>query len=113
MLKSLKNRNVYEVVDLPKGRKTIKNHQVFDIKSDSYYRSQLVAKGFSQVERINFDELFSSVVCYEPVCLFLAVTALENQDIHSIDVKTTYLYSDLDEKIYMALSKLAYLNSRL
>jgi len=113
MLKSLKNRNVYEVVDLPKGRKTIKNHWVFDIKSDSYYRSQLVAKGFSQVERINFDELFSSVICYETVCLFLAVTVLENWDIHSIDVKTTYLYSDLDEEIYMALSKLAYLNSRL
>ena len=25
-LKSLKNRNVYEVMDLPKGRKAIKNH---------------------------------------------------------------------------------------
>ena len=38
-LKSLKNKNVYEVVDLSKGRKAIKDCQVFNIKSDSYYRS--------------------------------------------------------------------------
>ena len=88
-------------MDLSKGRKTIKNHWVFDIKSDSYYRSQLVAKGFSQVERINFDELFSSVVCYETVYLFLAVAVLEDWDIHSINIKTTYLYDDLDEDIYI------------
>jgi len=65
-------------VNFSKGRKTIKNHWIFNIKSDSYYRSQLVAKGFSQVERIKFDELFSLVVCYETVCLFLAVVALKN-----------------------------------
>jgi len=38
-LKSIKDRNVYEVVDLPKGRKAIKNCWVFNIKSDSYYKS--------------------------------------------------------------------------
>ena len=97
-------------MDLPKG-KTIKNHWVFDIKSDSYYRSQLVAKGFSQVERINFDELFPSVVCYETVCLFLAVAILEDWDIHSVNVKTTYLYGDLDKEIYIesSLKVLGYL----
>ena len=98
-------------MNFSKRRKTIKNHWIFNTKSDSYYRSQLVAKGFSQVERINFDELFSLVVCYETVCLFLAVAALENWDIHSIDVKTTYLYSDLDENIYIesSLKVLGYL----
>ena len=64
-LKSLKDKDVYEIVDLPKGRKAVKNHWVFNIKPDSHYRSRLVAKGFSQVEGINFDKLFSPVVCYE------------------------------------------------
>ena len=66
-LKSLKDRDVYEIVNLPKGRKGVKNHQVFNIKPDGHYRSRLVAKGFSQVEGINFDELFSPVVRYETV----------------------------------------------
>jgi len=46
-LKSLKDRNAYKVVNLPKRRKVIKNHWVFNIKSDGCYRSQLVVKGFS------------------------------------------------------------------
>jgi len=35
------------------------------------------------------------------VQLLLAVAVLENLDIQSIDIKTAYLYGDLDEKIYM------------
>jgi len=64
-LKSLKDRDVYEIVDLPKGRKAVKTHWVFNIKPNGYYRSHLVVKGFSQVKGIDFDELFSLVVCYE------------------------------------------------
>ena len=71
----------------------IKNYWVFNIKSDGYYRSQLVAKGFSQVKEINFDELFSLVVNYETAYLFLADTVLEYWNIHSIHMKTAYLYS--------------------
>jgi len=64
-LKSLKDRDVYEIVDLPKRRKVVKNCWVFNIKPDSCYQSRLVAKGFSQVKGIDFDELFSPVVHYE------------------------------------------------
>ena len=41
------------------------------------------------------------VVYYKTVQLLLAVAALEDLDIQSIDVKTVYLYGDLDEKIYI------------
>ena len=88
-------------MDLFKRKKEIKNHWVSNIKSNSHYKSQLVTKEFSQVKRINFDELFSPVVCYETAHLFLAVATLEDWDIYSVDVKTTYLYSNLDEEIYM------------
>jgi len=35
------------------------------------------------------------------VRLLLVVAALENLDIQRVDVKTAYLYGDLDEEIYM------------
>jgi len=35
------------------------------------------------------------------VQLLLAVAVLEDLDIQSIDVKTAYLYGNLDEEIYM------------
>ena len=100
-LKLLKDRDVYEIVDLPKERKAVKNCWVFNIKPDGRYRSHLVAKEFSQVEGIDFDELFSSVVYYETVWLLLVVAALEDLDIQSVDIKTAYLYGDLDKEIYM------------
>jgi len=36
-LKLLKDRDVYEIVDLPKRRKAVKNRWVFNIKPDSCY----------------------------------------------------------------------------
>jgi len=36
-LKSLKDRDVYEIVDLPKERKAVKNHWIFNIKPDGHY----------------------------------------------------------------------------
>ena len=74
---------------------------MFNIKSHSCYRSLLVVKEFSQIKEINFDELFSLVVHYETACLFIAVAIYEDWDIHSIDIKTAYLYNNLNKKIYM------------
>ena len=36
-LKSLKDRDIYEIVDLSKGRKAVKNYWVFNIKPDGRY----------------------------------------------------------------------------
>jgi len=33
--------------------------------------------------------------------LFLAIATLEDWDIHSVDVKTAYLYGDLSKEIYI------------
>ena len=91
-LDSLRRRNVFELVDPPKGRKIIKNRWVFDIKSDGRKKARLVAKGFSQVEGVDYNEIFSPVVRYETVRLMLALAALENWHITGVDVKTAFLY---------------------
>ena len=78
---------------------------MFNIKSNGCYRSQLITKEFSQVKEINFNKLFSLIVCYETTWLFLAIATLEDWDIHSINIKTAYLYGDLNEKIYMKQPK--------
>ena len=61
----------------------------------------MVAKGFTQVYGIDFEETFSPVARFETVRILLALAALEDWDIESLDVKTAYLYGDLDEEIYM------------
>lgn len=100
-LESLRKRHVFELTDLPHGRKAIKNRWVFDIKTDGRKKARLVAKGFSQVEGIDYDEVFSPVVRFETVRIMFALATLNNWHISGLDVKTAFLYGKLDEEIYM------------
>ena len=77
-LEMLCEHKVYELVNPPKGWKVIPNQWVFDVKTDGRKCAQLVAKSFSQVKEIDFDQIFSLVVRFETVHLMLALSALEN-----------------------------------
>ena len=97
-LEVLKRREVFEITNLPKGHKIIKNRWVFDIKNDGCKKACLVAKGFSQVEGI---ELFSPVVCFKTVCFMLALSSLEDWHVQGLDVWNAFLYGKLYKEIYM------------
>ena len=74
---------------------------VFDVKTDGCKHAQFIAKGFSQVEGIDFYQIFSPVVRFETVCLMLASSALENWHIKALNVRSAYLYGKLKEEIYI------------
>jgi len=71
------------------------------MKSDGRKKAHLVAKGFSQVEGLDFDQVFSPVMRFETVRLMLALAALENWYITGLDVWSAYLYGKLNKEIYM------------
>jgi hypothetical protein len=77
-LESLRKRQVFELTDLPHGRKVIKNRWVFNIKTDGQKKARFVAKGFSQVKGIDYDEIFSLVVRFETVHIMFALATLNN-----------------------------------
>ena len=58
-MNSLWKNDTYELIELPKGRKEIKNKWVFKIKNDNEkllkYKARLVMKGFDQKKGIDFD----------------------------------------------------------
>ena len=60
-IKSLHERKVWNLVDLPKGHQTIKGRWVYAIKSDSCKKARFVAKGFTQVFGIDYKNTFSPV----------------------------------------------------
>jgi hypothetical protein len=91
----------WELVDLPPSRRAVKSKWVFKLKVDGRYRARLVAKGFTQIPGLDFDETFSPVARFESLQLLLALAALEDWHIHQMDVKSAFLNGELDKEIYM------------
>lgn len=100
-LKSHEENKTWILVTRPRNRRTVKCKWVFVIKADGRYKARLVAKGFTQVQGIDFQETFSPVARYEAIRFLLAHAALENWEIEAMDIKTAFLYGELDEEIYM------------
>jgi hypothetical protein len=61
----------------------------------------LVARGFSQIEGVDFDQIFSPVVRYKTVRLICALAALKKWHMSALDMRNAYLYGELSEEIYM------------
>jgi len=100
-LDSLQEHRVYDLVNPLQGQRVIKNRWVFDQKTDRRKHIQLVAKGFSQVEGIDYDNVFSPVVQYKSVHLMIVLAAQQQWHMTSIDIKTAFLYGELDEELFM------------
>jgi len=59
-------------------------------------------KGFTQRERIDYNESFSSVSCKKNFRIIIALVAHYDLELHQMDVKMAFLNGDLDENVYMA-----------
>ena len=57
--------------------------------------------GFTQVYGQDYQETFAPVTRLETLRLLLAYAVQEDWEVRQIDVKTAYLYGDLDEEIFM------------
>ena len=53
------------------------------------------------MQEIEFDKIFSPIICHESVCLMFALASIEGMYMTDLDVETAFLYGKLDEKIYM------------
>ena len=61
-LKSLQSRKVWDLVYLPEGHVFIKERWVYAIHPGNHVKACFVAKGFTQIFRIDYEETFSPVV---------------------------------------------------
>lgn len=62
---------------------------------------RLVAKGYVQKPGIDFDEVFALVGRLETVHIFLALVGKNRWIVHHLDVKSAFLYGDLEEEVYV------------
>jgi hypothetical protein len=61
----------------------------------------LVAKGYSHVHGVDYEEIFVPVVKFTSIRILLAIVALLDLKLHQMDVVTAFLNGDLNEDIFM------------
>ena len=99
---SLLENETWELMKLPSGRKPVGCRWVFKSKCGKdgkieRYKTQLVAKGYTQRYGEDYDETYSPVVRHSSVRALLAYAVQNEMMIHQMDVITAFLNGSLEE----------------
>ena len=102
----LEANDTWIVADLPPGQNLVDSKWVLKIKTDANrvptrYKARLVARGFTQREGVDFDEIFAPVAPLEAIRGILAVATVFDWEVDGIDVVQAYLNSTLHHDVYM------------
>ncbi|GJU13522.1 retrovirus-related pol polyprotein from transposon TNT 1-94 [Tanacetum coccineum] len=78
---------------------------IFKVKLDEYgcvlkNKAWLVAKGYCQEEKIDFEDSFAPVARIEAIKIFIAYATYKNMPIYERDAKTAFLNGVLNEEVY-------------
>lgn len=109
-LKSMETFIELKREDLPTGSKVVTSKWVLKRKRDENgkvvrYKARLVARGFSQVKGDSYDETFAPTTGLTTTRLILILAQLLEVITFHFDVKTAYLYGEVEHDIYMAPPK--------
>ena len=101
---SLHENYTYDLVELPKGKRALRNKWVYKVKtgevdSTPTYKACIVAKGFQQKKGVDFDEIFAPIVRMTSIRTILSMIASMNLKIEQLYVQTAFLHRELDEEI--------------
>ncbi|GJZ64730.1 putative ribonuclease H-like domain-containing protein [Tanacetum coccineum] len=99
------NQDVWKLVPLPEGKTAIGTKWILKNKRDARgivvrNKARLVAQGHRQEEGIFYDEVFAPVARIEAIRLFLAFASYMGFMVFQMDVKSAFLYGEIDEEVY-------------
>nr|GEX69939.1 hypothetical protein [Tanacetum cinerariifolium] len=109
-MQSMKDNQVWCLVDLPPNCKTVRSKWLFKKKTDMHgiihtYKARLLAKGFTQTYDVDYEETFSPVADIRAIRILIAIATCYDYKIWQMDVQTTFLNGYFDEDIYMVQPK--------
>ena len=86
-MESLRVNGVYELVDRPARQKVVKSKWVPRVKANERgevekYKARVVAKGFNQVEGVDYDQTLSPTVRFESIRQMVALGASNGMLMH-------------------------------
>ena len=107
---NLLHQTVYKWVrmsSVPSGKKLTKSRTVFALKWDDITghlekaKARIVAKGFTQIYGIDFQETYASTPKLSTSRLFIMLMVKWKLKWSEFDVTAAYLHADLEEEIYL------------
>lgn len=101
--KSLMKNNTWNYIDVEEadGKRILSNKWIFSKKEDGRFKARLVVRGCEQKSDFNYDEIFSPVVSSNSLRIMFAIATLNDYHILKFDIKTAFLYGDIQEEIFM------------
>jgi hypothetical protein len=96
----------WKVVRLPQGKRAIGSRWVFKIKRNAdgsieRYKGRIVAKGYAQREGIDYTETFAPTARFGALRTVIALAAIEDMELESIDISTAFLNGTIDVPVFM------------
>jgi len=95
----------WELVPRPKGKKIFGSKWVFKFKRNAdgsvEYKGRLVAKGYNQRSGFDYLEIFAPTVRMPTIRVVLAMAAIQELHLRSIDISHAYLNGEMDCDVYM------------
>ncbi|CAK5270155.1 unnamed protein product [Mycena citricolor] len=102
----MKKKGVWELVDLPEGKRALDGMWVFNVKVDGAgavvkRKARWVARGDQMVEGRDFGTKWAMVARMESVRMVFAVAAVKGLHVRQWDFSGAYLNGRMDRDVYM------------
>ena len=101
---SIMKNDVWEVVPRPEGKSVVTSRWLYKVKhvadgSIEKFKVRFVARGFSQVEGVDYEESSSHVARYTLTLSIISIALDMGWKIHQMDVKTAFLNGFIQEEV--------------
>nr|GEX64154.1 ribonuclease H-like domain-containing protein [Tanacetum cinerariifolium] len=90
----------------PQTRRMTKSETEHETKKDERgivikNKARLVTQGYTQEEGIDYDEVFAPISRIKAIRLFLDYASFKDFVVYQMDVKSAFLYGQIEEKVYV------------
>ena len=105
-INSIEKNKTLSLSELPTRAKRIGVKRVYKTKYNEHgeidkHKACLVAKCYSEKHEIDYTEVFTPITRMDTVRIIIALVAQKGWKIFQLDVKSSFLYGELSEEVYI------------